>query len=121
MQLHFSETMSGALGPAAGPSRPLAFTVRASGAGRGYFGLSGTLDLDGQRWPCEGVLRLRPGGLRYRLRFGGGRELSGQKTWSWRHPVRSMTHLPIEVDGEPGELRFDLRDLPGFLWTWVRP
>ncbi|MBM4366971.1 MAG: hypothetical protein FJ102_12230 [Deltaproteobacteria bacterium] len=115
MAIHFAETMSGEIG-----SRPIAFTVRASSEGRGYFRLLGTLDLDGERWPCEGSLRLRPGSIRYRLRFATGRTLAGQKTLSLLHPLRSMTTLPAEVDGEPAELRFDLRDLPAFLWTWLR-
>ncbi len=116
MSLSFAETMSGEIG-----SRPISFTVRASSEGRGYFRLAGTLDLDGDRWPCEGSLRLRPGSIRYRLRFATGRALAGQKTLSLRHPLRSMTTLPVNVDGEPGVLRFDLRELPAFLWTWIRP
>lgn len=116
MGIHFAETMTGTLG-----SRPLSFTVRASGEGGGYFRLAGTLDLGGERWPCEGALRLRPGSIRYRIRFATGRELAGQKTFSLRHPLRSMTTLPVLVDGEAGQLRFDLRELPAFLWTWVRP
>jgi hypothetical protein len=56
---------------------------------------------------------------------GGRWTVAGQKLPSLRHPLRSMTILPVTLtdaqgrERARGDLRFDLADLPRFLLTWL--
>lgn len=79
--------------------------------------------------PVSGTMRIAPLAarqIRYRLSFhtldGVPLRLDGWKSITARHPVRSMTVLPVTLYGPDhgvlgaGTLRFDLRaDLPAFL------
>lgn len=129
-ELSFSETMAGTLIGDDGLAHALSFTVQALDEGRGYFRLVGNATAEpwARQAPAEGVLVLRPRSLRYRVAFagpGGRWTVAGQKSPSLRHPLRSMTTLPVtltDAQGQErarGDLRFDLADLPRFLRSWL--
>lgn len=126
MALRFAETMAGTLDDAGGRPLAVSFTVAAAGEGRGYLRLTGTLRVGESSTPCHGVLVLRPGSLRYRVRGRDGTEVAGQKTVSLRRPLASLTTLPVTLADPHGEvlargdLRFALRELPAFLLSFVR-
>jgi hypothetical protein len=141
-RIEFAETMSGRMQIVGGEEVDAEFEVRASldidtakplkelGA---TYALEGLLRLPGiaQAAPCHGTLVMRPmqrhGTLRYDLSFvaddGRPLELRGSKDVSLLSIARGMTTLHTGVwDGSDkiadGTLRFSLRDLPDWLWTW---
>lgn len=136
-ELEFAETMAGTYSQDGGPERRLEFTVRARTAPSGV--LSGELELHGEltmegvatRVPCEGRLLIRPlrsnATLTYDLAFvaddGTPLTLHGEKNVSVSHPLAGMTTLHTEVSSGTerigqGVLRFDVRDLPAWLWSF---
>lgn len=130
MPIRFSETMAGTLRGQDGGEHAISFTVTASDEGRGMFRLAGTTSA--APWvhdaPSTGVLVLRPRYLRYRVRFagpGGDWIIVGEKLPRLHAPIRTMTVLPVQVHDAvgtlqaSGNLRFSLRDLPGFAWSWA--
>lgn len=141
-RLEFAETMSGRMRVVGGDEVDAEFEVRASlevdraqqlaelGA---TFSLEGLLRLPGiaKAAPCHGTLAMRPmerhATLRYDLSFvaDDGRHLNlrGCKDVSLLSLIRGMTTLYTVVwDGSEkvadGILKFSLRDLPDWLWTW---
>ncbi len=130
MAIAFAETMRGWLRAPEG-EQPISFELRASGGAGGRFALAGRLSfppfaLDA---PARGELAISPRRLAYALAFAGddGRRyrLLAEKRPSLLAPVRSMTSMWAvvrELDGPAvaeGEMRFDLRDLPAFLASWL--
>lgn len=130
MPIRFNETMSGSLRGPDGAVHEISFTVTASDEGRGMFRLTGTTNAAPwvQKAPCSGVVVLRPRYLRYRVRFagpGGDWIIAGDKLPRLHAPIRTMTVLPVQVHDATGtlrasgDMRFSLRDLPGFAWSWA--
>lgn len=132
MQPAFVETMSGTLKDELGHAHAVRFEVAAEGEGRGWFRLRGLARVE--PWaldvPCEGTLVISPTlrFIRYHVRFaaaGGTWALKGEKRPSLTSPLRSMTHLPIELFDARGALRawgpmtFSLLDLPSFAASWL--
>jgi hypothetical protein len=136
----FTETMRGTWTPADGSGRRvLWFRIDADAVSalaylrRGEMRVAGTIYAEGlaESVPAGGVLELQPfvGRVAYRLEFfgddGGSYRFSGEKHWSLRRLVESMTTLPGEIVLADGELvgtallRFDAkRDLVSFLRTF---
>lgn len=126
MRFSFAETMAGVLTAGDGTPHLVSFEVEAEDEGRGWFRLRGLARA--LPWvddaPATGSLRLSPWGLRYHVTFVGW-TVRGEKTPSLRHPLRSMTTLPVRLTDPAGvvratgDLRFDLADLPSFAASWV--
>jgi hypothetical protein len=136
----FSETMRGTWTPADGSGRRVMwFRIDADAVSalaylrRGEMRVTGTLYAEGlaESVPARGVLELQPfsGRVAYRLDFFGDDQrsyrFSGEKLWSLRRLVESMTTLPGEIVLADDELvgsallRFDARrDLVAFLRTF---
>ncbi len=141
MGASFFETMRGTLTDAHGAAHPLEFCIKAEASSLWRFLLDGRTRASGvvfaPPWAsdvaCAGALTITlPRGRRivYRLTFSGpdgaAWELRGHKTWSPRHPLRSLAELPVTLApaGSPttvaarGLVRFDLGELPAFLRSW---
>jgi hypothetical protein len=130
VRVRFAETMAGNLRSPDG-EHAVAFTVTATDEGRGMFRLEGRTRAEPwvEAAPSTGVLVLRPRALTYRVRFagpGGYWTIEGHKSPRLRALLRTMTVLPVELRDATGavraagDLRFDLRDLPAFAWSWIR-
>lgn len=141
-RLEFAETMSGKMMIADGDEVDAEFTVRASlevdkaqqlSEMEAIYSLEGLVCLPGiaESAACFGSLTMRPmerhGTLRYELSFEAddGRQLHlrGSKDVSLLKLTQGMTTLYTAVwDGTDkiadGVLKFNLRDLPGWLSTW---
>jgi hypothetical protein len=128
MAISFVETMRGSLRDGEGAEHPVEFRVVAAGLGS-------ELALRGLIWiapwveggEAEGTLSfgLSPPTLGYRLRFAGGLTLEAEKHPTVRAPLRSMTSMHALLRDAAGQtlaegpMRFDLRDLPQFLASWI--
>lgn len=128
MAISFVETMRGSLRDGEGAEHPVEFRVAAAGLGS-------ELRLRGLIWippwveggEAEGILSfsLSPPTLGYRLRFAGGLALDAQKHPTVLAPLRSMTSMRAVLRDAAGQtlaegpMRFDLRDLPQFLASWL--
>lgn len=137
---HFTETMSGTwTRPGSTDARPIAFTVTARARSwlkhlRDHQAtLEGTLEMDGfaRGAPVTGTLYINPlleRVIRYELRFtaddGKPYTLRGQKDVRLTDMVGTMTDLPMSLTDGAGQtvasaqLKFDLKDLPGFLGSF---
>lgn len=141
----FEETMSGTYTPVGEPgvSRPISFSIQVRADSlvtylRDHLAtIVGTLHAPGlaDSAPVEGTMTLAPVTqrlIRYELSFTGddGKpySLRGQKNVLISDLTRTLTELPIDIDGSGGELfatgtlRFDIRAdwLPFFLsWRLV--
>lgn len=136
---HFKETMSGTFKPDGGEERAMRFTVTARA--RSWLKhlrdrkaeLSGELDMDGfaTRAPISGELTIDPligRVIRYEFEFTADDHkryrFAGQKDVTIADPVGSMTTLPGTISDSRGatvataQLKFDTRDLPGFLGSF---
>lgn len=133
MPIAFVETMRGTLRDASGVETPVDFHVRASGGSLGRFRLSGVVHA--APWATEtlahGTLDLsaRPARIVYDVAFraedGRTLRLHGAKRPSLLAPVKSMTVLAVTLSDDVGHvvargtLRFDLLELPTFLFSWL--
>jgi hypothetical protein len=136
---HFRETMSGTYRRDDGVERTMAFTVTArAGSLLGHLRdrkakLDGEVTMDGfaTARPLDGEITIDPligKIIRYEFTFeaddGKRYRFVGQKDVTLKDPVGSMTTLPGQVlalDGKQvatAALKFDKKDLPGFLSTW---
>lgn len=136
MRVSFVETMRGELRDEQGQVHPVEFELRTD-AGWSAFLRDGRTEATGlvraAPWaseaPIRGTLTIDPRAPRiaYALQFEGGDEtyaLSGEKHPDWRHPLTSMTRLPLTLQATgrvlaEGSVRFDLRELPQFLVSWL--
>lgn len=137
MRISFVESMRGALTDVNGGSHPVEFEIVAEADGRAFLG-NGRTEVAGlvraAPWAVEasvrGTLHIEPRTprLAYHLTFRNGADeyvLKGEKHPDWRHPIETMTRLPLTLEmGERviarGEVAFDLRDLPAFIASWLR-
>lgn len=137
MKPSFVETMRGSLSPPGGEASPVVFEVVAEAASTRALLRTGHTELRGliraPAWvdeaPTRGSLDLSPRRLEYRLRFVDrqGRDLLllGRKhprPLAALHSMTVMETLLLDDRGGElarGELRFDLRELPPFLWSWL--
>jgi hypothetical protein len=137
---HFKETMSGTFTPESGAGeRAIRFTITARARSwlkhlRDHKAeISGELDMEGfaTRAPISGELTINPllgKVIRYEFEFTGDDRkhyrFAGQKDVTIADPVGSMTTLPATITDGGGRtvatcnLRFDTRDLPGFLGSF---
>lgn len=136
MRVSFVETMRGTLRDADGGSHPAEIELRTDAAWRAFL-RDGRTEATGLvragPWAAEAPLRgtltidPRTPRLAYHLEFesGGARYvLAGEKHPDWRRPLETMTRLPVTLRSDQrvvaeGELRFDLRELPAFLVSWL--
>lgn len=136
MRVSFVETMRGELRDAEGQVHPIEFELKTDACWRAFL-RDGRTEATGlvraSPWaaeaPIRGTLTIDPGAPRiaYALQFDsdeGTLELAGQKVPDWRHPLASMTWLPMTLRSNDqvlaeGALRFDLRELPQFLFSWL--
>ncbi len=134
MKTSFVETMRGSLTTQDGLKHPLDFEIKAEAPSLLRFLRDGTLQLSGvlhaSPWasevPAAGTMEiaLAHGRIGYRLRFGTFR-LEGDKRVRPAALLPSMTTLPVTLSDSAGtqlatgEVRFDLRDLPGFLRSFL--
>jgi hypothetical protein len=126
--ISFLETMRGTVAEGGGAEHPIEFTVSARRLSRGRFALSGVASAP--PWLTEGEvsgtleMSVFPPAITYHLDLGGGCTLDAQKTPSPLAPIESFTFMPVtlrsgaEVLAE-GSMRFDLRDLPRFVASWL--
>lgn len=137
MRISFVESMRGTLCDTDGQSHPAEFEVVAEADGRAFL-RTGLTEITGliraAPWaveaPVRGTLLIDPRTprLAYHLTFQSGGEdyvLSGEKHPDWRHPVETMTRLPVTLStGDhvvaEGEVVFDLRELPAFVASWLK-
>jgi hypothetical protein len=128
MKISFVETMRGTLRDADGVEHAVEFRVNASGAG-GEFTLRGRITLPPwvEGGAAEGTLTMSivPPLLAYRLSFGDGLTLEADKHPTPLSPLRSMTFMNAIVRDKTqktiaeGPMRFDIRELPQFLASWL--
>jgi hypothetical protein len=129
VKISFVETMQGSLQDAEGLDHPAEFHVTASGEAGRPLTLQGLISLPpwAEEIETEGTLTMSvaPPCLRYHLRFGAGLTLDAEKHPTIFAPVSSMTVMHAVVRGEAakplaeGEMRFELRELPKFLASWI--
>jgi hypothetical protein len=125
----FLETMRGTVIEPDGTEHRIQFTVSARRRSGGRFALSGVASAP--PWLEEGevsgtlVMSVRPPAIVYHLELGGGRTLDAQKTPSPLAPIESFTFMPVTLRGPgaevlaEGSMRFDLRELPRFMASWL--
>ncbi len=128
MKISFVETMRGTLKDADGVDHPVEFRVNASGGG-GDFTLRGLITLppwvEGAEASGTLTMSIAPPRLAYRLTFGDALTLAADKHPTPRSPLRSMTYMETIVRDKTqktiaeGPMRFDLRELPQFLASWL--
>lgn len=136
-EVSFVETMRGTVETEGGQSSPIDLEAVASGESLRDFRRNGWVELRGllraPHWideaPVFGSLRITPRALVYQVRFrdrvGERFTLEGRKSPSVFTPLRSMTHMVAEVrDADAhvvarGAMRFDLRELPSFILSWL--
>jgi hypothetical protein len=139
----FQETMRGTWSPIGQPHliRPIQFECAAAAQGvrsylkDGYMSLTGNIRVEGiaGHVPCRGSLEvLLPlqRQLKYSISFigddGESYRFVGEKYVQYRNLLRTMTHLSgqlLDRMGQPignTELTFDLRDLPGMVFSYLR-
>jgi hypothetical protein len=135
MTLSFVEAMRGWLRPADGPELPVSFELRAvqRRPGRGLFDVRGVIASPplARETPARGTLEIGVRALTYHLEFvatdGRLLTLDAVKHPTLRAPVRSMTRMRAVVGDTrgatiaSGEMRFAVRDLPGFVASWLTP
>lgn len=133
MRIRFAETMQGELRTAAGVEAPVSFSVDARSEGVGVFALSGSVQAPpwAEGAPAEGTLTMSvlERSIAYVVRFtakdGSAMVLEGRKHPSPFAPLQSMTEMPVSLKDAQGTvvasgaMRFDLKDLPGFLASWL--
>lgn len=141
MHLQFHETMQGRWSPIDAPldERAITFSLAVQSRAIHRFlrkreaEITGTVDAEGLATGAAlrgtlGLDVLRTGTLPYDFRFLGndGRRyrFMGQKTVLVTRLTDTMTTLPAAILDAEGreigtsEVRFDLKDLPSFLWSW---
>jgi len=131
MTLSFVEAMRGWLRAGTGPDIPVSFEIHAVQRGRGRFEVKGVIAAPPltRETPARGTLELGLRAIAYHLEFtstdGRALTLDATKHPTLLSPLRSMTAMHAIVrDAEgtavaSGEMRFNTRDLPGFLRSWV--
>lgn len=133
MRIQFRETMGGTLRDLTGAERQVDFHVVATSEGRGFFTLEGVAHAPpwAAQCPAQGSLAIGPflRFIRYTVRLSapGGKTyvIHGEKLPTLFKPLTSMTDMPTRIEDEHGEvlatgaLRFDLKDLPDFLSSWL--
>jgi hypothetical protein len=125
MRLSFEETMQGTLRDLSHREHPVSFSVEMEGEGKGLFTMRGTVKAPpwAEAMKATGAFTLSARRIHYHLRFGPF-VLEGTKTPSLLKPIFSMTKMPVTLRERDsvvaeGEMYFDLKDLPGFLLSWV--
>lgn len=133
MRIQFRETMGGTLRDESGVERQVDFQVVARSEGRGFFTLEGIGHAApwAAECPAQGALVIGPflRFIRYTVRLaaqdGKTYVLYGEKLPTLLNPIGSMTDMPTrleDADGKvlaTGALRFDLKDTPDFLGSWL--
>jgi hypothetical protein len=136
MEVSFVESMRGAVKTDAGEDCPVEFDVVAKAPHLHRFLLDGHTELRGllraPKWvdetPAKGSLTISPLALVYRVEFEGrdGQTLvlEGKKHPSHFKPLSSMTTMEVALRSGStvlarGEMKFDLRELPPFLLSWL--
>jgi hypothetical protein len=118
--------MQGTLTDTSHREHPVEFSVQMKGEGRGFFTMTGTVKAPpwADSSKCSGSFTLSPRRIHYHLRFGKF-TLEGTKTPSVLKPLSSMTKMPVTLRSDAGdvvaegEMFFDMKDLPGFLLSWL--
>jgi hypothetical protein len=131
MMLSFVETMRGWMRGEEIPTIPVSFELVALHARRGLFETRGLLSAPpiAIEAPARGTLELGLRALVYHLEFTAA---DGRRLWldavkrpAARSPLRSMTKMNAEIHDAAGivvasgEMRFAIRDLPGFALSWL--
>ncbi len=137
MKVGFVETMRGSLQDTSGVSSTVEFEVHAEAEHLRAFLRDGHTKLQGilraapyaAEVPATGELTIAlPRSLTYRLSFesnGVRYRLEGEKHPSLLRPIRSMTVMDVVLKTEDGkelargEMRFAIRELAGFLASWL--
>ncbi len=129
MDISFVETMRGSLKDAQGVEHPIEFHIRSDGDTTGRCRVHGLITVPpwAEGGEVDGTLTISavPASISYRLRFGEGLTLDADKHPTLLAPLRSMTSMHAVVrDAEQrtlaeGPMRFNLRQLPEFLASWL--